>query len=132
MAVSFHLFQSSWLTVIDDVVADLTTAPRESIPQADMSRRPISSAVEQLEAGSIPATWPPADAASSIALQAQALPLAVIPEAEAIIPIKPLPSRRMKQGLPSGVKLNISSPIVHPTVERSTAYERPRPVPRAK
>lgn len=118
--------------ITDAVLAGLTTpALKESFSQAERSRRAISLVINQPEAEDITAAQArrEANVAPVVTWQAQAPPLAVIAEVEAEPPTKSPPPRRMKQGLPSGIKANISNPIQRPSVERPTAYERPRPVP---
>lgn len=116
------------LQVTDDTAIDLTSP--EPISQADKSRPP-SLAVDQFNAEDVP-TRPLLDVPIVVDFQGQPQPLPVIPEVEANVPTMSPPPRRMKQGSPNASKLNISSPIRRPSIERSTAYERPRPVPQTK
>ncbi|KAF8475429.1 hypothetical protein JB92DRAFT_3134555 [Gautieria morchelliformis] len=119
-----------WLH-IDAALTDLTKPTlKESF--SSVERRPLSLVMGQPDAGDVPAAnaRPAADITPSGTMQtSQAPAFAVIPEVGANSTTKLLVPRRMKQGLPSGIKMNISGPIRQPSVERPTAYERPRRVP---
>jgi hypothetical protein len=102
----------------------------ESFSQLDISRRPTSLVIDQSIADEAQGAriGQAADVTPIVTVQARA-PLATIAEGEADTLPKSSAPRRMKQGLPSRIKLNISKPTLPTSDERSTAFERPRPAP---